>query len=192
MLAVPHPPYVDTTGEPGRERWYTVSSLSDVNMEGPVSHAVSATPSATPTSPVTLTVDAGAELGELPRPWRPMIGSEHLSHAISTDTTDGHVIGEELSAALAAAHTELGVTHVRAHGILCDDLAVYREVDGKPVHDFGGVDRVYDYIRSLGLYPVVEISFMPHDLASDPTQTVFEYDAIISPPRSGGTTWCVT
>ena len=52
------------------------------------------------------------------------------------------------------------------------------------MHDFGGVDRVYDHIRSLGLYPV-EISFMPHDLASDPTQTVFEYDAIISPPRTG-------
>jgi xylan 1,4-beta-xylosidase len=183
VLAVPHPPYVDTTGEPGRQRWYTVSSLSDVNMEGPVSPAVSATPAAAPTSPVALTVDAGAELGELPRPWRPMIGSEHLSHAISTQTTNGHVIGEELSAALAAAHTELGVTHVRAHGILCDDLGVYREVDGKPVHDFGGVDRVYDHVRSLGLYPVVEISFMPHDLASDPTQTVFEYDAIISPPR---------
>ncbi len=51
------------------------------------------------------------------------------------------------------------------------------------MHDFTGVDRVYDHIRSLGLYPVVEISFMPHDLASDPTKTVFDYDAIISPPK---------
>ncbi len=51
------------------------------------------------------------------------------------------------------------------------------------MHDFTGVDRVYDHIRSLGLYPVVEISFMPHDLASDPTKTVFGYDAIISPPK---------
>ena len=135
------------------------------------------------TGPVTLTVDAGADLGELPRPWRPMIGSEHLSHAISTDTTGGRVIGEELSAALRAAHEELGVTHVRAHAILCDDLGVYREVDGQPVHDFSGVDKVYDHIRSLGLYPVVEVSYMPHDLASDPTKTVFDYRAIISPPK---------
>ena len=45
------------------------------------------------------------------------------------------------------------------------------------------MDRVYDHIRSLGLYPVVEISFMPSDLASDPTKTVFEYGAIISPPK---------
>ena len=183
VLAVPHPPYVDTTGTPGQERWYAVSSLSDVHVEGPLSDLVSATRATEPTGPVTVSVDASTEVGELPRPWRPMIGSEHLSHAISTDSTGGRVIGEELSAALSAAHQELGVTHVRAHGIFCDDVAVYREEDGDPVHDFSGVDRVYDHIRSLGLYPVVEISYMPHDLASDPTKTVFEYAAIISPPK---------
>ncbi len=183
VTSVPHPPYVDTTGTPGVERWYSLSSLSDVHVDGPRSEPVSATPLAEPSGPVAVAVDAGAVVGELARPWRPMIGSEHLSHALSPDTTGGRVIGEELSSALSAAHTELGATHVRAHGILCDDLAVYREVDGEPVHDFSGVDRVYDHIRSLGLYPVVEVSFMPHDLASDPSTTVFEYGAIISPPK---------
>ena len=33
------------------------------------------------------------------------------------------------------------------------------------------------------MYPVVELSFMPHDLASDPSKTVFEYGAIVSPPK---------
>lgn len=182
VTSVPHPPYVDTTGTPGVERFYAVSSLSDVHVGGPVGDHVSATPTHE-AGPVTVQVDAGNVVGELPRPWRPMIGSEHLSHALSTETTGGHVIGEELSAALSAAHTELGVSHVRAHGILCDDLAVYTEVDGRPVHDFSGVDRVYDHIRSLGLYPVVEVSFMPRDLASDPDVTVFEYGAIVSPPK---------
>lgn len=185
VLAVPHPPYVDTTGTPGRERWYAVSSLSDVHVQGPHSAAVSAAPLAS-AGPVTVVVDAGSDLGELPRPWRPMIGSEHLSHALSTDTTGGRVVGEELTSALRAAHEELGVTHVRAHGILCDDLAVYREDNDVPVHDFSGVDRVYDHIRSLGLYPVVEVSFMPRDLASDPTTTVFDYGAIVSPPKDWG------
>jgi len=183
VLAVPHPPYVDTTGEPGRERWYAVSTLSDVAVQGPLSEPVSAAAADGPAGPVALTVQADGDLGALDRPWRPMIGSEHLSHAISTDTTAGRVVGEELTSALRAAKDELGVATVRAHGILCDDLAVYREVDGDPVHDFSGVDRVYDHIRSLGLYPVVEISFMPHDLASDPSKTVFEYGAIISPPK---------
>ena len=72
---------------------------------------------------------------------------------------------------------------MRAHAILCDDLRVYREVDGEPVHDFTGVDRVYDAVMEIGLRPVVELSFMPHDLAADPTKTVFGYDAIVSPPR---------
>ncbi|MGH3369710.1 MAG: GH39 family glycosyl hydrolase, partial [Nocardioidaceae bacterium] len=182
VLAVPHPPYADTTCRPGQERWYAVSTLSDVAVEGPLSAPVSATAGDT-AGPVSVRVQADGDLGELDRPWRPMIGSEHLSHAISTDTTGDRVVGEELTSALRAAKEELGVRSVRAHGILCDDLAVYREVDGEPVHDFTGVDRVYDHIRSLGLYPVVEISFMPADLASDLSKTVFEYGAIVSPPK---------
>lgn len=182
VLAVPHPPYVDTTCAPGEERWYAVSSLSDVHVQGPLSAPVSGV-ARDAAEPVTVVVDTANDVGELPRPWRPMIGSEHLSHALSTDETGGRVIGEELSSALTAAHRELGVTHVRAHGILCDDLGVYREVDGEPVHDFSGVDQVYDHVRSLGLHPVVELSFMPHDLASDPSKTVFEYGAIVSPPK---------
>ena len=42
VLAVPHPPYVDTTGTQGEERWYAVASLSDVHVEGPLSAPVSA------------------------------------------------------------------------------------------------------------------------------------------------------
>ena len=57
---------------------------------------------------------------------------------------------------------------VRAHGILGDDLGTYREVDGRPVHDFAGIDRVYDRLLGIGLRPVVELAYMPRDLARDP------------------------
>ncbi|HEX2177795.1 MAG TPA: glycosyl hydrolase [Nocardioidaceae bacterium] len=183
VLAVPHPPYVDTTCEPGRERWYAVAALSDISVQGDPSERVSAASYPPGEARVAVAVDAAGDAGELARPWRPMIGSEHLSHALSTDSTGGRPIGEELSAALRAAHLELGVQSVRAHAILCDDVGVYREVDGEPVHDFSGVDRVYDHLLSLGLTPVVELSFMPHDLAADPGKTVFEYGAIVSPPK---------
>ncbi len=186
VLAVPHPPYVDTTGSPGQQRWYAIATLSDIAVQGEPSERVVAAAD-TEAGAVTLAVDASGDAGRLDRPWRPMIGSEHLSHALSTDTTGGRVVGEELTAALRAARTELGVETVRAHAILSEDPSqdywVYREVDGEPVHDFSGVDRVYDHVRGLGLYPVVEISFMPHDLASDPSTTVFEYSAIVSPPK---------
>ncbi len=72
---------------------------------------------------------------------------------------------------------------VRAHAILHDDLGVYREVDGQPEHDFSGIDRIYDRLLDLGLRPVVEVSYMPRDLASDPHKTVFHYGAIVSPPK---------
>ena len=183
VLAVPHPPYADTTGRPGVPRWYAVATLSDVHVEGPPGERVEATPLAAASGPVSVRVDAATEVRPLPRPWRPMIGSEHLSHLLSEETTGGRPIGAELTAALRAAHEELGVTHVRAHAILGDDLGVYREVDGDPVHDFSGVDRVYDHLRSLDLYPVVELSFMPRDLASDPATTVFDYGAVVSPPH---------
>ncbi|WP_026874917.1 GH39 family glycosyl hydrolase [Jiangella gansuensis] len=186
VLAVPHGPYVDTTGTPGEQRWYAVAAVPDVDQVGTLSAPVSSAslPDDDGGEPVTVVVvDGGGDDGELDRPWRLMIGSEHLSHALSTERTGGQEIGAELRAALKAAHDELGVRMVRAHAILGDDLGVYREVDGQPVHDFSGVDRVYDMVLSLGLKPVVEISFMPHDLAADPSATVFEYGAIISPPK---------
>ena len=104
VLAVPHPPYVDTRGEPGRERWYAVATLSDVAVVGEVCERVSATPLAGGDAAVTVAVDAADPIGRLQRPWRPMIGSEHLPHALSEDHTGGRPVGAELSSALLAAH----------------------------------------------------------------------------------------
>ncbi|GAB3717837.1 GH39 family glycosyl hydrolase [Nocardiopsis oceani] len=183
VLAVPHPPYTDTTAEPGRTYHYTVATLSDVKVQGEQSPPVKATAQAQGAGVVEVAVDTSAGQGTLPRPWRPMVGSEHLSYLLEEDTSGGRPIGEELRAALAAASEHFGPRTVRAHGILCDDLGVYREVDGQPVHDFTGIDRVYDTVRDLGYRPVVELSFMPRDLAADPDKTVFEYGAVISPPK---------
>ncbi len=183
VLAVPHPPYVDTSGERGTQYWYCVAALPEVTRTGEMSAPVAATAWTGGDAAVTVTVDTADTVGPLHRPWRPMIGSEHLSLMVSDDEVGGRPVGAELTEALRRTHDELGVETVRAHAILCDDLGVYREVDGEPVHDFSGVDRVYDALMATGLRPVVELSYMPHDLAADPSRTVFAYEAIISPPR---------
>ena len=102
-----------------------------------------------------------------------MVGSERLSQLY----TPG--VGEEFAEALALARDELGATRVRAHAIFHDDLGVYRFGE----HDFTTVDAVYDRVLELGLRPVVELSFMPRELAEDPEATVFEYGAGISVPH---------
>jgi xylan 1,4-beta-xylosidase len=184
---VPHPPLTDTTGKPGETVWYTVAAVAAVHdHDQPASEPISSTPVVDGPAACRIQVDATRVLGTLPRPWQPMIGAEHLSQLEYGTGPGGRNIGEEFADALRRAHDELGVEGVRAHAILHDELGTYREVGGRPLHDFSGIDRVYDRVLELGLRPVVEISFMPHDLARDPTKTVFAYDAIVSPPKDWG------
>lgn len=191
VMAVPAPPFADTTGTPGQEAWYVVAAIAsagsgpgDPGVLGERSPIASSRPLQQPAAArVQVTVDAGRRVGSLDRPWRPIIGSEHLSQLFYGRGPHGHPIGEEFAQALRMVHDELGVEAVRAHAILHDELGVYREADGRPRHDFSRIDAVYDRLLELGLRPIVELSFMPRDLARDPGATVFEYDAIVSPPR---------
>lgn len=185
VRAVPHPPFTDTTGTPGRPAWYRVAAVAAVDDHGqPASDPVAATPATSGDGRSKMTVDVATAAGHVFRPWRPMIGAEHLSQLEYGTGPGDRPIGQEFAEALRMAHTELGVRSARAHAILHDELGVYREVGGQPVHDFSGIDRIYDRLLEIGLRPIVEISFMPRDLARDPSATVFEYGAIVSPPRS--------
>ncbi|WP_336215200.1 GH39 family glycosyl hydrolase [Nonomuraea sp. LPB2021202275-12-8] len=181
VTAVPACRYVDTGHGPAA---YTVAALTSMETPGPASPPVTAAPGEGHL-PATaeVRVDARTVTRPLPRPWTAMVGAEHLSHLLSQDRTGGRPIGEELAGALRTVRAELGVRTVRAHAILCDDLGVYKEVGGRPVYDFTKVDQVYDTVLGLGLRPVVELGFMPRDLAADASRRVFGYEAIISPPK---------
>ena len=186
ILAVPHGPYLDTTGPRDRPAWYAVSSVSTIEAEGgSLSPAVEAVPGLAD-GDVSVRVDAGAVVGRVERPWRPMIGSEHLAMLLRGPGPGGRDVGAELAEAFRIVHRELGVEAVRAHAIFLDTLGVYRDEGDRPVHDFASVDRVLDLLLDTGLRPIVELSFMPRDLARDPDATVFDYRAIISPPRDLG------
>ncbi len=184
VLHHPGPAYADTTGARGEPCFYAVAAIAGIEAApGAMSEPVPARPGTDPAPPLELTVRAG----EPARPLRPawhMIGSERLSQLAERGAgPGGSDIAAEFDAALVIARDELGADRVRAHAILHDDLGVYREHEGQAVYDFSAVDRVYDRVLEIGLRPIVELSFMPRDLASDPEATVFEYSAIISPPR---------
>jgi xylan 1,4-beta-xylosidase len=183
VIPVPGPPYADTTGSPGTRYWYTVASLSDVKAPpGALSTPVAAQSESGTPEPLKLSVKAQTSAGQIHPAWR-MLGSEHLSQLFYAEGPGGNNIGEEFAEALRIARDELGATHIRAHAILNDEQHVYREVNGVAEYDFTGIDRIYDRLLDIGLRPVVELSFMPRDLASSPEATVFTYGGIISPPR---------
>ncbi|GAA1602011.1 hypothetical protein GCM10009789_65240 [Kribbella sancticallisti] len=186
ILSVPSPPYVDTTCTPGTGYRYAVASVPEVTVHGRPGASVGAVPLVGDGDPpvVRLSVDSVAEGTELAKPWVSMIGSERLSQLLCKDRSGGREIGVELEQALRRMHDEIGVRTVRAHAIFHDDTRVYTEADGEPAYDFAVVDAMYDKLLGIGLRPVVELGFMPRDLASDPSKTVFEYGAIISPPKS--------
>jgi xylan 1,4-beta-xylosidase len=184
LLAVPHPPYADTTGTPGSVAWYAVAALPSIDAPvGPLSAPAEGSSTAEGDGQVSIEVDAAAEVGVLERPWRPIIGSEHLALLLRGEGPGRNHVGDELTEAFRIVRDDLGARMVRAHAIFHDSLGVYRERDGQPIHDFERVDAVFDRLLETGLRPVVELSFMPRDLASDPTVSVFDYVGIISPPR---------
>jgi xylan 1,4-beta-xylosidase len=113
-----------------------------------------------------------------------MVGSERLTQLRFGDDGNGNDIGREFADALRIAREDLGVRYVRAHAILHDDNhVVTRADDGSLCFDFTAVDALYDQLLGIGIRPIVELSFMPAAIASDPEQTVFAYGGIICPPR---------
>src|SRR6266567_4059339 len=182
-LAVPGPLFADTTGVPGTRYWYAIASIFDVNSPvGELSAPVEASPGAENAQPLAMHVRAETAAGRLNPVWH-MLGSEHLSQLFYEEGPGGSRIGAEFQEALRLARNELGAMYIRAHAILNDEQGVYREVAGEARYDFTAIDRIYDLLLILGLRPIVELSFMPRELASNPASTVFWYRGITSPPR---------
>ena len=104
--------------------------------------------------------------------WKECVGSGHALLALRAD----------YRAYLTRAQKELGFKFVRFHGILDDDMSTYTIVNGSPSLSFFNVDSVYDFLLSINMKPYIEVSFMPELLASG-NQTVFHYNANITPPK---------
>ncbi len=77
-----------------------------------------------------------------------------------------------------------GFRYLRLHGLFHDDMGVYFESRaGQPIYNWQYVDRLHDFLLSIGVRPFVELSFMPKALASGEA-TVFWWKGNITPPKS--------
>jgi xylan 1,4-beta-xylosidase len=129
--------------------------------------------------PYTINVDAGKGTSALNRFWERCMGSDHFYTVINSG------YGGNIRGAYKIAKEELGVKAIRAHGMLNDDVGIYKEVNGTPTYDWKNYDTIVDYMVSLGWKPIIELSFMPKDLASGTTTTCW-YNGVpgnVTPPK---------
>lgn len=84
---------------------------------------------------------------------------------------------------LALVKKECDFKYIRMHGLLTDDMGVYKEdYKGNPEYNFQYIDVLYDYILSIGMKPFVELGFMPAALAGG-TETIFWWKGNVTPPK---------
>eukprot|EP00051_Salpingoeca_urceolata_P030108 m.8131 g.8131 ORF g.8131 m.8131 type:complete len:562 (+) comp3142_c0_seq2:333-2018(+) len=102
--------------------------------------------------PVQASVDASTKGPAFPHYWKKCVGSGHMLLGTRADWREH----------LKQAHDDLGFEAIRGHGIFDDDMSVLPQDNGQ--YYFYNVFQVYDYLLSIGMKPVVELSFMPRAL----------------------------
>ena len=124
----------------------------------------------------SITVDANAPTTAFPHFWEQMFGSGRAILSLRKPWRDD----------LRAVKNVTDFKWVRFHGILDDEVGVYTENHrGEAVYNFAYLDEIYDGLLQNGVRPLVEISFMPRQLAFNPYDLhVFWYHPNVSPPRS--------
>jgi xylan 1,4-beta-xylosidase len=138
---------------------------------------------------VTITVDAGTAVRPWNRFYEKAVAADHAQTLLCS------AYGRNIQNALKKAHAQAGFEYVRFHGIMNDDVGAYAEdASGGPIYDWARVDAIYDAIVAAGMRPMVEISFTPEALASDPAavQRKLWYNNAspnISPPTGPSGDW---
>lgn len=85
---------------------------------------------------------------------------------------------------LAEIKRDADFRYIRMHGLLTDDMGVYKiDAQGREHYNFQYIDSLYDYILSIGMKPFVELGFMPSALASG-DKTIFWWRGNVTPPHS--------
>ena len=117
-----------------------------------------------------ITIDTDAPGRAFPHFWERSFGS---GRAILS-------LRESFRNDLRAVKAATGFEFVRFHAIFHDEVGVYN--DGSHFN-FSYVDQIYDGLLENHVRPFVELSFMPKDLAANPTPHPFWYKPYPSPPK---------
>lgn len=121
----------------------------------------------------TISVDYNRVKGPMNKMFNECVGAGRANEGLRADWQQQ----------LALVCKECGFRYIRMHGLLTDDMGVYREDrQGNSEYNFQYIDVLYDYILSLGMKPFVELGFMPSALASG-NKTIFWWRGNVTPPK---------
>ncbi|RMC49747.1 beta-xylosidase [Lactobacillus sp. ESL0228] len=114
-----------------------------------------------------------------PHYWETCVGSCHAYTALR----------EDYRKQLIKVHKELGFKYVRFHGIFDDEMSVCVEnfdFNGKSqgiTYNFINIDKIFDFLLTIGMKPFIELSFMPTCLASGKNR-IFPYGGNNTMPKT--------
>ena len=111
----------------------------------------------------TITVDASKQTGGNPRFWAASVGTGTASLTLRADLQSHYKL----------VNRELGIQRVRGHGVLNDDIGIYKAAGS---YDFTKFDTYLNAIVSAGMRPIMELDFMPVALALNGSSRDFPKD----------------
>ncbi len=79
------------------------------------------------------------------------------------------------------AQTNCGFEYVRFHGLFHRDMYTVFEKNGKYTYNWQYIDDVFDRLLDLNVKPFIELGFFPDAFAAENSQTVFWWDAKVTP-----------
>lgn len=113
-----------------------------------------------------------------------------LRHTFKRMITVGRahdLLNHDIRQMLRDIQKTVGYEYIKFHGLLSDDMMICsRTEDGSLQFHFHQVDSAIDFLRSIGMKPLMQLSFMPTILASDPDKTIFYNPFNTSPPKDMG------
>ncbi len=112
---------------------------------------------------------------------------KNLEHTFKTFTSVGRakeILFADVQNMLTELQRDVGYEFIKFHGLLSDDMLVYEEDEnGDPRYSFVYVDKVLDFLISIGLKPLLELSFMPSALADENSRSVYSSPFYIGMPK---------
>jgi xylan 1,4-beta-xylosidase len=122
----------------------------------------------------TIAVDINKEKGALNKTFNECIGAGRANEGLRADWQNQ----------LRTVKQECGFRYIRMHGLLSDDMGVFKvNQEGKPEYNYQYIDVLFDYLLSIDIKPFVELGFMPAGMASG-DQTIFWWRGNVTPPSN--------